>query len=144
MKTHIKSLALVGLVTLFSTATTLANDNTTNTSNRTPNNILGWIASPKATLEVCTHKKNNYLVVQVKNNARQAISVGLYTTDGLELGFYPIGKRQEAHAVRFDVSELTDASYVVKVRNRHETITKTVTLVTPPQPSRQAIIAIAD
>lgn len=139
MKTLIRSLASATLVILFATTTTLADTPTSTNPVMKPS---GWVVSPQSTFEVFTHKWNGKLVVRVINTAKKPMTVSLLSTDGLELGVGYLGAKDHTQAIQFDVSELSDGEYRVKVENRMETLVKKVELVSPTRPARQAIISV--
>lgn len=144
MKTSLKYIALAGLTGLFISTATFANDNAP-TNAPTVTGVSGWITAPKATFEVQTYKTSaGRLVVQVKNNDRQPLTVTLSNDREGELIRDWVSKRQAGKVFRFDVAELADGDYVVQVSNNTETVTKKVKLVSPPQPARQAVITVGD
>lgn len=143
MKTQLRTLAIACMAFVATTLNTFAGNDNNNPTTATAPNVSGWISSPGATFDVLTHKTNDVLSVSVKNTAKQAIMITLHTPDGLELAYEPIHRRAEGRTVKFNVTELADGEYMVKIANRQETITKKVTLISQPKPSRQAVITVA-
>lgn len=70
------------------------------------------------------------------------MAISLLSANGLELGVGYLGAKDQTQAIHFDVSELSDGEYRVKVENRVETLVKKVELFSPTRPARQAIISV--